>query len=70
MNPHPHDPDPRAELLTIAEVAELLRSPVATLRYWRYTGTGPRSFKIGRRVVYSRSELDAWIATQMGDGAA
>ena len=31
------------ELLTITEAAELLRAPVATLRYWRHLGTGPRS---------------------------
>ena len=29
------------ELLTITEAAELLRAPVATLRYWRHLGTGP-----------------------------
>ena len=28
------------ELLTITEAAELLRAPVATLRYWRHLGTG------------------------------
>jgi len=38
------------QLLTITETAELLRAPVATLRWWRHTGQGPRSFKIGRRV--------------------
>ena len=32
------------ELLTITEAAELLRAPVATLRYWRHLGTGPRSW--------------------------
>ena len=45
------------ELLTITEAAELLRAPVATLRYWRHLGTGPRSFRLGRRVLY-RSTLD------------
>lgn len=32
------------DLLTITEAAHLLRTPVATLRYWRHIGTGPRSF--------------------------
>ena len=40
------------ELLTITEAAELLRAPVATLRYWRHLGTGPRSFRLGRRILY------------------
>ena len=50
------------ELLTITEAAELLRAPVATLRYWRHLGTGPRSFRLGRRVLYRTDDLHAWIA--------
>jgi excisionase family DNA binding protein len=52
------------ELLTISEAAELVRAPVATLRYWRHLGTGPRSFRLGRRVLYRRDDLRAWIDTQ------
>ena len=58
------------ELLTIAEAAELLRAPVATLRYWRHLGTGPRSFRLGRRVLYRREDLQAWIAQQRAEAAA
>lgn len=39
-------------LLTIEEVAELLRMPLATVRYWRVLGTGPRGFILGRRLRY------------------
>lgn len=49
------------ELLTVEEVADLLRRPVGTLRYWRHAGLGPPSVKIGRRVLYDAAELDAWI---------
>ena len=42
------------ELLTMQEVADVVRVPVATLRYWRHLGTGPRSFRIGRSVRYWR----------------
>mgnify|MGYP002779702991 CR=1 FL=1 len=52
------------ELLTITEAAEVLRTPVATLRYWRHLGTGPRSFRLGRRVLYRRDDLHAWIDAQ------
>jgi DNA-binding transcriptional MerR regulator len=52
------------DLLTIQEVSALLRTPVATLRYWRYLGIGPHSFKIGRRVFYRASDLYAWIDAQ------
>jgi excisionase family DNA binding protein len=63
-------PDREPELLTITEAAELLRAPVATLRYWRHLGTGPRSFRLGRRVLYRRNDLQAWVDQQLGRGAA
>ena len=52
------------ELLTLTEAAELLRAPVATLRYWRHLGTGPNSFRLGRRVLYRRADLRNWIDAQ------
>ena len=57
---------PRAddELLTMQEVADVVRVPVATLRYWRHLGTGPRSFRIGRSVRYWRTEVFAWLDDQ------
>jgi excisionase family DNA binding protein len=54
------------ELLTITEAAELLRAPVATLRYWRHRNIGPCSFRIGRRVLYRRDDLHAWIDARAG----
>ena len=57
------------DLLTISEAAELLRAPVATLRYWRHLGTGPRSFRLGRRVLYRRDDLQAWVEEQLGRSA-
>ena len=59
-------PHAAPDLLTITEAAELLRAPVATLRYWRHLGTGPRSFRLGRRVLYRRDDLHAWIDAQHG----
>jgi predicted DNA-binding transcriptional regulator AlpA len=53
-----------AELLTLAEVAAVLRTPVATLRYWRHLGVGPDGFRLGRRVVYRREDIDRWLAEQ------
>ena len=59
-------PDPTTdhrdtELLTINEAADLLRAPVATLRYWRHRNIGPHSFRLGRRVLYRRDDLRTWI---------
>jgi len=49
------------EYLTTAEVAELLRSPAETVRYWRHRGQGPKSFKVGRRVLYPVAEVRTWL---------
>ncbi len=57
------------ELLTIDEVAAVVRTPIATLRYWRHLGTGPRSFRVGRHVVYLRGDVEAWINHQHDLGA-
>ncbi|HEV7206126.1 MAG TPA: helix-turn-helix domain-containing protein [Jatrophihabitans sp.] len=62
-----HQPSDTHDLLTITEAADLLRAPVATLRYWRHLGTGPRSFRLGRRVVYRTDDLRAWVENQAAD---
>ncbi|EFV91667.1 hypothetical protein ES5_09862 [Dietzia cinnamea P4] len=51
-------------IITPAQLSEETGIPVGTLRYWRHAGTGPESFKLGRRVVYRRSAVDAWINAQ------
>jgi excisionase family DNA binding protein len=68
MLDHPVTREP--DLLTIGEAAELLRAPVATLRYWRHRGTGPRSFRLGRRVLYRRDDLRAYIDSQRRQSGA
>ncbi len=55
-------PTAAAELLTLEEAAAALRTPVATLRYWRHLGVGPDGFRLGRRVVYRRVDVDRWVA--------
>ena len=47
--------------LTTAEVADILRAPVETVRYWRHLGTGPKTFKVGRRVMVRKADLEAWL---------
>lgn len=59
-----HSPDPDDDLLSIEEAAALLRTPVATLRYWRHMGTGPRSFRVGRAVRYWHSDVRGWLHEQ------
>ena len=57
-------PDATSDLLTLAEAAAFLRAPVATLRYWRHLGIGPDGFRLGRRVLYRRQDLDRWVTEQ------
>ena len=54
-----HDPDDT--LLTIKEVAAIVRAPEGTVRYWRFMGTGPRSIKIGKRVCFWKSDVLQWL---------
>jgi predicted DNA-binding transcriptional regulator AlpA len=58
------------DLLTTAEVALITRSPASTLRYWRHLGSGPYSFRLGRRVVYRRADVTAWLDEQAEAGRA
>ncbi len=60
----PHADD---DLLAITEVADLVRVPVATLRYWRRLGTGPHSFKVGRSVRYWRTDVLQWLEQRSSD---
>lgn len=52
------------KLLRIEAVAEILDRTEATLRYWRHIGYGPKSAKLGRRVVYRESDVEAWVDAQ------
>ena len=58
-----HIDEPRSgdDLMTLAETAAYLRTPVATLRYWRHLGLGPAGFRLGRRVIYRRDDVDRWL---------
>ncbi len=52
------------KLLTVTEVADLTGLQEATLRWFRHCGKGPRSGKLGRRVMYRESDVLAWIDQQ------
>lgn len=48
------------EYLTTTEVAEHYRTVPETVRYWRHVGRGPRSVKVGRRVLYPVAEVERY----------
>ncbi len=52
------------ELLTLEEVAEILKTSENTVRWWRQQGTGPEFFKIGRRLYTTVGQLRAFIRKQ------
>ena len=53
-----------SKILRLHEVSEQTGIPEATLRFWRHSGYGPPSAKLGRRVVYREADITAWIDAQ------
>ena len=49
------------DLLIMPEVAEMVRLPLNSLRYMRKQGTGPEGFRMGKRVVFRKGKVRAWI---------
>lgn len=58
------NPDAPRTILTLEEVAERTRMPLNTLRWLRQQGKGPRTWKLGRRVVAYLDDVDAWVEEQ------
>jgi excisionase family DNA binding protein len=56
--------------LTIEEVAELLRVKVTTIRWLRQEGRFIPAVRIGRRLVWSMADVQAWARAQREDPAA
>lgn len=51
--------------LNTEETAEYLKTSVSTLAIWRTTGRYNIPYmKIGRKVFYRKSELEAWLASR------
>ena len=43
-------------------MSAFLGVPVATLHQWRYQGTGPDAFKVGRHLRYDPDAVRRWVA--------
>jgi hypothetical protein len=52
------------EYYTAAQLQGLTGTPASTWRYWAHVGQGPASLKIGRRRVWKRSTVEAWLREQ------
>lgn len=53
-------------ILRLEEIAARTGIPLATLRWYRHHGTGPRTWKLGRRVVAYEDDVNAWLDEQSG----
>ncbi|MEV6949360.1 helix-turn-helix domain-containing protein [Streptomyces sp. NPDC051172] len=50
--------------LNLPKAAEYLGISPNTLYVWRHRRQGPPSFRMGRRVMYRITALDAWVQAQ------
>lgn len=58
----PADTLPR--LIPAAEVAAYLMVTPGALKNWRLWGMGPRSLRVGKRIVYTDRDLLAWLESR------
>lgn len=56
-------PIPDSPFMTTEEVAAYGRTAPESVRWWRHKGIGPASFKVGRRVLYRREDVEAYFTT-------
>lgn len=49
------------ELWSDKQLAAYFGMSDETLRHWRYEGRGPRYLKVGKRVRYRVSDVEAWL---------
>lgn len=59
-----------SEFLTQDEAAAELKVCERTLDRWRNLGEGPPITRLGRRILYRRSSVQAWLHAQERQGRA
>jgi prophage regulatory protein len=55
-----------SEFVGSNDLERLTGTKASTWRYWASIGSGPASFKLGRRRVWRKSVALAWLAEQEG----
>ena len=55
---------PASPWMTIEELADRLHLSVKTLYNWGLDGRGPAPVKVGRRLLYRVTTVEAWEAKQ------
>jgi predicted DNA-binding transcriptional regulator AlpA len=52
------------DLLFAEEMERDYRLPASTWRYFYSVGKGPKATKLGRRLLWKRADVEAWISAQ------
>jgi excisionase family DNA binding protein len=53
------------DLLTAAQLADLLHVHIESIYDWRHRGAGPRGIRLnGGKLLFRRSDVDAWLEKQ------
>ncbi len=53
-----------SEFLDSLDLEGLTGTKASTWRYWAMTNQGPPSFKLGRRRVWKKADVEKWLAEQ------
>lgn len=61
---------PPVSLMDADATASMLLVSKATLYAWRYKGTGPRAYRIGKELRYDLADVMAWLETRASGGDA
>jgi hypothetical protein len=57
-------------LWSVEEVSEFLGGiPVSTLHQWRYLGTGPAAFRVGKHLRYDPDVVRRWLVDDCAGAA-
>jgi excisionase family DNA binding protein len=54
-----------AVLWTTKQTAEYLSVPVQTLYLWRYHGTGPEAYRVGKHLRYDPADVLRWLQSNV-----
>ncbi|HEY5179023.1 MAG TPA: helix-turn-helix domain-containing protein [Dermatophilaceae bacterium] len=58
------------DLLTTQEAAEFLHIPLPTLRHWVATNIAPPSARIGKRRMFRKTDLEAFVQAKFDAAGA
>ena len=60
---------PSARLLSVKEVAELLRGSEWTIYDWRSRGEGPKGMKLGRSLRFDPADVAGWLEQRKAESS-